>query len=934
MSESNKHEIGHVITHTHWDREWRYPLWQTREMLVGCLDLFLDILDRDPQYRGFLLDGQAVPIEDYLQIRPENRTRIEEAVRNGRLFIGPWYTLPDEHPVAGECLVRNLLKGNRVATRYGGVLDVGYTVFGWGQTAQLPQIYAGFGIDKILFGKRVNTERAPHSEFLWEAPDGTRALTTRLGVYGRQNFYFTCVLPVCFGEDIVPNDWTFDWSTGGLPYRPADEEGEELDYFRTDSGDSFHPEKLAKAIDDAWETTEATLVPGHRFMGDGCDFVFPQPTVSKIIEEANKLSETRQLQHSTLPAFMKALKENIDADALKVVHGELRDGPANQATCNALATRSYIKHRNRQAQHRLIQRAEPLAALAYAHGSAYPRAFLDLAWDYLLKAQPHDSINGVTQDKTARDVMYRLDQVEELSRVVENTASLELLKKIDFGTATNEDIFLVLFNPLPFARSEVIKVIADTPAERDVNIVTVEENGKRLDVQRQSREDALPLESDTNARPRPFASTRHTFFLNTGEVPAGGYKVLRVDACEELEKNKTAWPLPEAIEGSLLTAPYTMENEFLKVSLNGDGTFDLLDKTTNRLYPDQLSFEDSGDTGTYWVREEPRNNRAYLSKGCPVRTAIEEHGPLSTTFVSELTMTLPARALKDKSARSEDSRELVLRSQITLRKGMKALEIKVEFDNNIEDHRLRVLFPSGIADATHSCAEGHFCVDERPIAPREKFLGDGRYWEGMQTLPMQSFVDVSDGDHGFAVINDGLCEFEVLDNPQRTVAVTFMRAVRNWICSGNSKGAHFPKQKGGQCQGPQAFRFALYPHAGDWDVAGVYTETQRFNVPVRPIQCGRGEGESLGMNESLFALEPQELHLSAIKQEEDGEALIVRIFNPTNKSVKGILRMKTPPAKAELVNLNEAPLGELAIQDGAVALDAGPNKIVTVRLTL
>ena len=176
MSGSSKNEIGHVITHTHWDREWRYPLWQTREMLVGCLDLFLDILDRDPDYRGFLLDGQAVPIEDYLQIRPENQQRIEKAVREGRLFIGPWYTLPDEHPVSGECLVRNLLKGNRAAERFGGALDVGYTVFGWGQTAQLPQIYAGFGIDTILFGKRVNAERAPDSEFTWEAPDGTRAL--------------------------------------------------------------------------------------------------------------------------------------------------------------------------------------------------------------------------------------------------------------------------------------------------------------------------------------------------------------------------------------------------------------------------------------------------------------------------------------------------------------------------------------------------------------------------------------------------------------------------------------------------------------------------------------------------------------------------------------------------------------------------------------
>ncbi|MCB9782233.1 MAG: alpha-mannosidase [Candidatus Omnitrophica bacterium] len=935
MLESTTTQTAHVITHTHWDREWRYPIWQTREMLVGCLDMLLEIFDRDPSYRAFLMDGQAVPIEDYLQIRPENRTRIETAVRDGRLFIGPWYTLPDEHPVSGECLVRNLLKGIRVANSYGGTLTVGYTVFGWGQTAQLPQIYAGFGIDTILFGKTVNSERAPHSEFLWEAPDGTQALTTRLGImFGRQNFFFTCVIPVCFGEDIVPNDWTFRWNLGGLPYRPADEEGQELDYFRVDSCDGFHAEKLRKALEDAWDTTEETLVPSHRFMGDGCDFIYPQPTVLKIIEEANRLDESRQFRHSSLPEFMEALKEGVNINDLKVVKGELRDGPVEKTTCNALATRSYIKHKNRRVQHRLIQRAEPLAALAYSQGAPYPRAYLDLAWDYLLKSQPHDSINGVTQDKTANDVMYRLDQAEELSKVVENAATVEFLKMIDFGETSPEDVFLVLFNPLPFPRSEIIKVIADTPAEQEITAITVEENGRRMPVQRLSIEEAMPMECDKNARPRAFASTRHTFFLETGEVPAGGFKTLRIGKCPRKEKKLDIWPLPEAIEGSLLKGPDVMENEFLRFSLNADGSFNLLNKITNREYPNQLSYEDSGDVGTYWVRQEPLNNQTFQSKTCPVRTWIEEHGPLSTTFVSEVTMTLPARALKDKSARDDANRDLLIRSYMTLRKGAKSVELRVQFNNNIEDHRLRALFPSGISLATHSCAEGHFCVDERPISPREKFLGEGRYWENMQTLPMQSFVDVSDGDHGLAVINDGLCEFEVMDNPQRTIAITLLRSVRNWICSGNTRGVEYPKQKGGQCQGPQDFRFSLYPHSGDWNEGGVFVESQRFNVPVRPIQCGRGEGGSLGLVESLLEIEPTELVLSALKQEEDGPAIVARVFNPTNQSIVGRLRMKAVFSKAELINLNEKLESKIEIEGGEIPLDVGPNKISTLRLTL
>ena len=75
----------------------------------------------------------------------------------------------------------------RHAKKLGGCLKIAYLSFGWGQTAQLPQILAGFGIDFVFVGKNVNKERALRSEFFWRAPDGTRLLATRLGVGGRAN---------------------------------------------------------------------------------------------------------------------------------------------------------------------------------------------------------------------------------------------------------------------------------------------------------------------------------------------------------------------------------------------------------------------------------------------------------------------------------------------------------------------------------------------------------------------------------------------------------------------------------------------------------------------------------------------------------------------------------------------------------------------------
>ncbi|MDD4297281.1 MAG: alpha-mannosidase, partial [Ruminiclostridium sp.] len=127
---SNKKDIGYVVPHTHWDREWRYPLWQNRILLTGFMEELLQILDTNPEYKCFVLDGQSVIIEDYLEVRPKDTERVCKYIKEGRISIGPWYTLPDLYPIDGECLVRNLLKGIRYSNSLGGHLKVGYNSFG------------------------------------------------------------------------------------------------------------------------------------------------------------------------------------------------------------------------------------------------------------------------------------------------------------------------------------------------------------------------------------------------------------------------------------------------------------------------------------------------------------------------------------------------------------------------------------------------------------------------------------------------------------------------------------------------------------------------------------------------------------------------------------------------------------------------------------
>src|SRR4029078_4120235 len=163
----------HVVSHTHWDREWYLTHEQFRFRLVALIDRLLDLLDNDPSYKYFHLDGQTIVLEDYLESRPEQAMRLRNHIAAGRILIGPWYVMPDEFLVSGESLVRNLLRGHRISREYGSPMPVGYLPDLFGHVGQMPQIWRQFGLaNKILwrgFG-------GPDAGYWGGAPDGSRAL--------------------------------------------------------------------------------------------------------------------------------------------------------------------------------------------------------------------------------------------------------------------------------------------------------------------------------------------------------------------------------------------------------------------------------------------------------------------------------------------------------------------------------------------------------------------------------------------------------------------------------------------------------------------------------------------------------------------------------------------------------------------------------------
>ena len=190
---------AHVISHTHWDRAWYLPFQSFRIRLVRLIDRMLETLENDPDYKSFLLDGQMLPVEDYLEIRPGHRESIKKLIQEERLFVGPWYALADEFLVSPEALIRNLMLGIRFAEDLGGVTKVGYIPDSFGHIAQLPQILAGFGIDSAVFWRGLGDEGEElGDEFFWQAPNGSQVLTIhmRKGYFNASNLGF----PIYWGD--------------------------------------------------------------------------------------------------------------------------------------------------------------------------------------------------------------------------------------------------------------------------------------------------------------------------------------------------------------------------------------------------------------------------------------------------------------------------------------------------------------------------------------------------------------------------------------------------------------------------------------------------------------------------------------------------------------------------------------------------------------
>ncbi|MDD3361712.1 MAG: glycoside hydrolase family 38 C-terminal domain-containing protein [Hespellia sp.] len=929
---------GYVVTHTHWDREWRYPIWESRIYLAEMLDELLETLEEHPEYTGFLFDGQSVFLEDYLEIRPENRERLTKQIQDKRILIGPWYTLPDLYPVSGESLVRNLLKGDRVCRAFGHKLNIGYESFGWGQPSQFPQIYKGFGMDLIIVAKRVSERRAPESEFIWEGKDGTRMLTTRLGKEARANFYMNTYMEAMSGRAYQSDEFRYEYG-GTRLYHKADKTGSEQDFFMLNRREFVHEEKLKELALCSWDAVEATHLKEDRILMDGSDSTCAQTMLPELIQKINSALKEEEitLHHASIEEYAQVLKEKLEGKDLRVIKGELRDGPAPSVSANALMTRYPVKKLHKNAENSLMNVAEPLAVFGFLSGLPYHRRYLEKARDYLLGSQSHDSINGVVQDKTVRDVMYRLDQCVEISSCVSDQVLRYFAAHIKKENVTEQDILLLLVNPLPKERTEVLELVIDTPREQNIwDFDLYDMKGKKLECAHISRKEMVTPTVNRHTRPEPFYADRHEVILNSGEIPAGGYKVVCVRPKEHFEREKKFWPPTRMSDGTELSrAANVMENRYLKITVQPNGSVKILEKETGYETGELNYLEDGGDIGDYWIHFPPYHNQIYTSQGVQANIWMEENTPLQTSICAAYDFVVPAAGIRPEagiqgeSARSKELVSMPVEVRYILKKNARKLDVKLRVKNTARDHRLAVYFHTDIMAETAD-AGGHFTVDHRNVRADQE--DDGMRYPEMDSLPMQNFVDVSDDSRGFGVISDQLLEYNA--SIPGYLSCTLFRAVRDIICTEFRSGSSYPSQEGGQILEAMEYEYALMPHRGDWEESKIVEHSRMKAVPVLAAQFSVDAERSgvLAMEKSFLQVEGAEI--SCVKFAEDNEKLILRIYNPRTENRAVRVSLAEPVETCFEVNMNEERIGALIGDEHGFTVELKPDEIKTIEVTM
>ena len=858
----------HVVSHTHWDREWYHPAERFRQRLVALID---ELLDTPVSGMSFLLDGQTVVIEDYLEVRPDRAPEIAAALRERRLEAGPWYVLPDELIPGAEGLIRNLLTGKRMLRALrADAPPVLYCPDSFGHPAYLPDVARGFDKHVVVLWRGFGGSSAPKSSSVWwKSPSGTRVIVQHLT---RSGYELGVNLPL-----------------------------------RTDESKARW-KLLRNELNERRSSGPALLL-------NGADHHARQREPAAALRTLVEVAKPDHVIPSTLAAFAADVVKGAEKARLREIEGELRDSYGFTWTLQGtLGSRTPQKRQYALVERMLVRDVEPWLALSSLLTKSSRRHLANAAWKPLLLCQPHDTLCGCSIDAVARAMESRLESASLQGAGLREDAVLDLLGHDREVARHAQDKWRAKFivrNPAPRVRTGVAIVELSTKLA-DVAVGP----GSAPDPSERPRQWLIPSEMPGAQLLAAYAGYERT------EAPrdypdndAVGRMLLAIWVNDAPAYGVAAVPLDIVASGHVthhmvVARKTAMTNSLVTLTWNASGRVAFkhhgLKRTVRNLF-EWESREDLGDLYTPAIRKKKLQAKV-------VSTKLIHKGPM--------------RGVVEQVWKLHHKGQLMMVTvHLMVDAGSELLRIVVLGDNQASDHRLRLVVNTGVKGRVF--ADAAFGVLERE--PIKVSARDEKMEAVVPTAPLHRYVSVFDNKNGATIFADGLPEYEAMGDQ---IAITVLRSVgelsRNDIPERPGHAGWPVATPEAQNMGPFEAELAFMLHGSR--TADTIDAIERAADDVLHPLTGETLRSAVSIPSSVsgIALEGTGLALSAIKENEDSGWVVLRCVNLTDEERQGTWRFPKHVSEARLARLDETLLTALATRGNTIAFRAPARAVVTI----
>lgn len=835
-----------VLSHTHWDREWYQPFEVMKLRLVDLIDYLLEILEKDDTYI-FHLDEQTVILEDYLSVRPEKERLLKKYIKSKNIFVGPWYLQNDFYYSSGEATIRNLHYGIEIAEKFGYVNKAGYAPDNFGIISQLPQIFNGFGIDTLLFGR--GYERAYRdvdggvryyprkTEFIWEGADGSKLYANFMKAW----------------------------------YNNAQRIPDEL-------------ESALYMLKRTEEDFKDFSVTPFLLLMNGVDHLEAQDNVKDLIDRLNKELGEGSVIQTDMETYLNRLKEFLkEVPNAYVFKGELREGPDYKLLRGCASSRIYLKALNVKAQDMLEYKIEPLYSMLELFGleNVYSQDHLDYFWKNALKQLPHDNICGCSCDAVNRHMFDLYQKMEEGTGEYYKRGLEKILNHAKIDGETPSDYKISVVNTTDIPNSGLSKAQIDIPNSDGWNKFSITDaNGKEIPYeiisQKQAQKDVisglnLPGIIDVKRTEIIFDSgSINPYAVKSFLVKNGKGKVVKRNSCEKVSNGV-----------------YTVWIEDDKLCL----------EKGSRVIKGVLDFEDSYDCGDSYLYRNYANmpyELNYKLKSAKL-TDSELYGKIELKYQ----IFIPEGFDFINKKRSKKLVNCTLSMVIILEKASEILKVNYTLSNKAKNHRLRVKFKTDVK------AEGVYCDSPFDVVYRD---GSIEHPEAMcLTYPNTSFATLQDEEKGFAVFTVGQHEVERVAND---LYFTIVRATGNINADPNGRtvGGDVWIAPENQCIMDLFGEFAISLYDGDFVTAQIPNKSIQFrnqscifsSCDEKKFSGGRFAVQDAQLqyiyyredrykdvvikdNQSAFIIKGDGIAVSCVKKAYKDNCIVVRAYNYSEK---------------------------------------------------